>query len=160
MFDPNQADFALSPNINQPTCLLFMYVSRLCFLLGVLRSRLFMLLPTLFITSLSYTFCDIQSWAHFYGCNNRQSLLGCLCFEICELFVKTKSFHTSLEEHNFSISPTFTRCTKLSFIFWFPENVTMIETHIKITSIITRKMLELFSLNHFLCLVGGGGVAE
>lgn len=55
-----------------------------------------------------------------------------------------------LEEHNFSISPTFTRYTKLSFIFWFPENVTRIETRIKITSIITRKVLELFSLIHFL----------
>jgi len=74
-----------------------------------------MLLSTLFITSLSYTF--IQSWAHFYGCNIRQGLLGCLCFEICELFMKTKSHHTSLEEHNVSISPTFTRYTKLSFIF-------------------------------------------
>jgi hypothetical protein len=134
---------------------MFMYVSRLCFLLGVLRSLLFILLPTLFITSLSYTFCHIQSWAHFYGCNNRQGHLGCLHFEICELFMKIKSYHTSLEEHSFSISPTFTRHTKLSFIFWFPANVTRIETRIKITNVITRKMLELFSLIHFLFGRGG-----
>jgi len=88
---------------------------------------------------------NIQNWAHFYGCNNRQGLLGCLCFEICDLFMKTKSHHTSLEEHNFSISPILTRYTKLSFIFWFPANVTRIETCIKITSIITRKILQLFS---------------
>jgi hypothetical protein len=68
-----------------------------CFILFFLH----MLLPTLFITSLSYTFCHIQSWAHFYGCNNRQGLLGCLGFENCELFMKTKSYHASLE-HNFT----------------------------------------------------------
>lgn len=97
----------------------------------------------------------IQSWPQFYGCNNRQGLLRYLCFEICELFMKTKSHHTSLEEYNFSISPTFTRYTKLSFIFWFPANVTRTEIRIKITSTITRKMLELFSLIHFLLGEGG-----